>query len=868
MGNNVAPAQNSFNAGELSPMWAGRIDMAKYGNGCYRLRNFLPMPQGPARRRSGTRFVAETKNSTHRSWLAKFIYSETDSYIIEIGSRYMRFYTDNGQLQLSGTPAAWSNATNYVVGDLVSRLGVNYYCKIAHINQQPPNATYWHPLTGTIYEIPSPYTVAELTASDGTLRLDMVQTGDVIFMAHPNHPPKKLSRLGTTNWTITDCDIKNGPFQDVDPDQATTVYASAATGTGITLTASASIFTAAKVGTLFLLEQKKVDSYKVWEVAKAITLPAERRSDSNVYRALNAATTGTVKPTHREGAKFDGDAGVQWDYVHSGYGIVRITAVGGTTATADVISEIPSDCVGAPNASTKWAFQAWGSDVGYPALVTIFRERLTFLRGQQVWGSVAGSFEDFAARDGAETLPDSAYSITIGSAETNAGVWMVPSDALLVGTRGAEFSVSEVTTSDVFGPGNIKASQESAYGSRQVPPCRIGDSTLFVQPTGRRVRDMRYSFNVNGYDANDLMVLSDHIARGQIIQQDFALEPHSIMWGCCNNGDLIALTYLLEQDVLGWHPHTIGGGSGEQGMVESVKVIPSPDGTFDQVWMQVYRVINGAPARYVEYFEKDWLADETDLTDAVFSDSAATFDGFLPGATGTITGGTTWGAGDTGIVTLSFVPVAGDINDYLYLVAANGDEAVLQVDSATNPAQVTFVTAVPVSLQGVLSNNLTWGRDVISGLDYLEGEEVTITVNGAAHPRRTVSGGQITLQYPPVRPPYQIGLPCDALLETMRIEGGSGNGTSQGKMKRIHGITFRVHESLGGSFGPEGGVDDFQYRSDGDAMDTPPPIHTGDFYESYPDGYNTSARVRIECTQPLPFTLVALYPRLVVEDRP
>lgn len=866
MGNSVAPAQNSFNAGRLSKLWAGRVDMAKYGNGMYEAANFLPLPQGPARRRSGTRFVTEVKDSTDRSWLAKFIYSEDESFVLEIGDGYIRFFTDNGQLLLSGTPTAWSNATAYVVGDLSSRLGVNYYCKVAHTNQQPPNATYWHPLVGDIYEIPSPYGVSDLTNNDGTFRLDMVQTGDVIFLAHPSYPPKKLSRFGNTNWTIVDCDIKGGPFQTVDPDQTVTVYASAATGSGITLTASSSIFTAAKVGTLFLLEQKKVDSYKVWEPAKAITSTNERRSDSNVYRALNSATTGTVKPTHREGAKFDGDTGVQWQYVHSGYGLVRITGVAGTTATADVVTELPSDCVGAPNASTKWAFSAWDSVLGYPALVTIFRERLTFLRGQQVWGSVTGDFENFASRDGAETLPDSAYTITIGSSETNSGVWMVPSDALLIGTRGAEFSVSEVTTSDVFGPGNIKATEESGYGSRQVKPSRIGDSTIMVQRSGRVARDFRYSFNINGYDANSLMVLSDDIAPGQIIQQDFALEPHSINWACCNNGDLIALTYLLEQDALGWHPHRIGGATGVDGNVESLRVIPAPDGTHDQVWMQVYRVINGTPRRYIEYFERDWIASEQTLAEAVFSDSAATFDGYIPGATGQINGGVTWTAGEQATVDLNFTPVAGDIGDYLILVGADNLEAVIQIDSATDPANVTFITDVPASLQAVLSNNVTWARDVIGGLGYLEGEEVTILVNGAAHPRRTVTGGQITLQNPSSL--VQVGLPCDGLVETMRIEGGSANGTSQGKMKRVHGVTFRVHESLGGKFGPAGEEDDFEYRSDNDPMNQPPGIRTGDFYQEYPEGYNTSARIRIVCDQPLPFTLIALYPRMVVEDRP
>lgn len=871
MGNIVALAQTSFNAGEMSPYLDGRVDLAKYGNGCSLMSNFRPIPQGPALRRSGTRFVAQTKSMTDRSWLGKFIFSEDDSYVLEFGDHYVRFYTDNGQLNLGGPLLAWSNATNYVQGSLVSQGGVNYYAIQPSLNQMPPNATYWWPLTGTIYEAWSPYSIADLTnPKDGTFVLDFEQTGDTIFIFHPSFFPQKLTRFDTTFWTIAPANITNGPFEDVDPDQTTTVYASAATG-AITLTASTPIFTADMVDTLFLLEQKKVDGYAVWEVGKVIALGAERRSDSNVYRALNAATTGSVKPTHREGAKFDGDAGVQWLYVHSGYGIARITSVAGLTANATVISEIPSQAVGVANASTKWAKAAWRSAAlggpGYPTLGTIFRERLVIARGQQLWGSVAGDFENFAARDGAETLPDSAFSITIGSSETNAAVWMVAKDALLVGTRGAEFSVGQMTESEVFGPGNIKAAEESKYGARQVPPAVIGDSVLFAQRSGRRMRDVRFSFNTASYEATDLMVLSGHIANGQIIQCDFALEPHSEMWACCNNGDVIALTYQLEQDVLGWHPHRIGGGSGEKGMGESVVVIPSPDGTHDQVWMQVYRVIDGTPTRFIEYMERDWDATQ-ELETALYSDSGSTFNGFIPGATATINGFGPWSAGAQATVTVTGMTlVVGDQMDYLVLVGADGLEARIRLDTVTSgtTADVTFVTAIPPSLQNVASTNVSFARDVIGGLGYLEGEEVTLTVEGAAHPRRIVTGGQITLQNPARL--VQVGLPADAELVTMRLEGGSANGTAQGKKKRIHQVAFRLHETLGGAAGPEGGEDPFQFRSDFMPMNEPPPVFTGDYHQMYNEGYNSDARIRVICDQPLPFSLIAIYPQLMVEDR-
>lgn len=857
----VAPQQTSFNAGELSPYWAGRVDMAKYGNGCYRMRNFVPIPQGPAVRRPGTRFVAPAKNGNHRSWFGRFVFSEEESYVLEFGDHYIRFYTNNGQLLLGSTPTAWSAATNYVQGDLVSSGGVNYYAIQASLNQAPPNGTYWLTLTGNVYEIWSPYAIGDLTnPSDGTFRLSMDQTGDVIFIACPGYFPKKLSRFGPTRWTITDANITNGPFEDVDPDNPVSVYASSNVGT-VTLTANAPIFTAEMNGTLFLLEQPKTDSYLVWEVGKTITLGAERRSDSNVYRALTSGTTGSVKPTHREGSKFDGDPGVQWSYEHSGYGILRITAVAGLTATAVVVSQLPTTVVGSANATNKWARGAWRALSGYPSLVKIFRERLCFARGQQVWGSVAADFENFAARDGAESLPDSAFMITIASGETNDAVWMTAQESLLVGTRGGEFSLSEVTTNDVFGPGNIKASQESGYGSRQVPPVIIGESTLFVQRSGRRMRDMRFSFNVNGYEANDLMVLSDQIANGQVIQTAFALEPASIMWACCQNGDLIALSYQLELDVVGWHPHHIGGATGVDGRVESVAVIPSPDGTHDQVWLQVYRVIDGQPCRYVEYIERDWKASQQDLQDALFSDAGSTFNGFLPGATATIVGGATWSPGEQALVTTNFALVPGDVGDYLFLVSNIKEEAKVRIDDISGA--VTFITAIPPSLRGALSSNVSWARRTISGLDYLEGEEVTLTVNGAAHPRVTVTGGQINLQAP--ASVVQVGLPADAELITMRIEGGYPNGTAQGRTKRIHKVVYRLHESLGGNAGPDGKADEFLMRSSADPMDQPPPVFTGDYEQPYPEGYNSDARVRVFCDQPLPFTLIAIFPQLKVD---
>ena len=77
--------QTSFNAGELSPTLDGRVDLAKYGSGCSKMENFIPLVQGGARKRSGTRFVKEVKDSTKATRLIPFEFNTDQAYILEFG---------------------------------------------------------------------------------------------------------------------------------------------------------------------------------------------------------------------------------------------------------------------------------------------------------------------------------------------------------------------------------------------------------------------------------------------------------------------------------------------------------------------------------------------------------------------------------------------------------------------------------------------------------------------------------------------------------------------------------------------------------------------------------------------------------------
>lgn len=615
----ASPMITAFNGGELSPWLAGRPDVAKYANGCRTMENFIPMVEGPAFARGGIPFVAEVKTSASRTWLIRFEFSAADCYMLEFGDGYVRFYFEHAQVQVSAVPA-YSGATSYVIGDLVSRLGINYYCRLPTTGNQPPNATYWYPLTGTIYEVPTPYTTADLTNDDGTLALRYAQTGDVIYFAHAEHSPYKLSRFGPTTWTMRQVDLQPPPFAALNA-EATTIYASATTGS-VTLQASADIFTAAQVGEYIYLGEKDVRNIAMWEPAKAVIVGNLRRSDGKNYQCITAGTTGSIKPTHSEGAAYDGDPGAQWQFLDAGYGWARITVfTDANTVTATVISALPDGAVLVGNATTRWAFQAWNASDGYPDCVTFFRERLTYSRRQTLWFSVTADFENFAYEISGEVTADAAFGRTISSDRANGIRWLSPDDILLVGTIGDEWAVNKATTSDPFGPANCEIKRQSAYGSNRVAPQRVGDVTMFAQKAGRKIRAMEFRFERDGFKSDNVCAFARHITKSGVVDMAYQQEPYSILWSCRTDGVLIGCTFDREQDVIAHHRHPITGG-----ITECVECIPAPDGGRDDPWIITRFTVGGVTKRYIGYLGAE--ADEdTTQSDWVYSDFALTYDG-------------------------------------------------------------------------------------------------------------------------------------------------------------------------------------------------------------------------------------------------
>ena len=147
----------------------------------------------------------------------------------------------------------------------------------------------------------------------------------------------------------------------------------------------------------------------------------------------------------------------------------------------------------------------------------------------------------------------------------------------------------------------------------------------------------------------------------------------------------------------------------------------------------------------------------------------------------------------------------------------------------------------------------------ITGLGHLEGKPVAILADGLVQTAKTVSGGSITLDAE--ASVVQVGLPYTSELEPMPLQGGAMEGTSEGKKKRIHGVTIYFHQSFGGEIGPDASnLEPLVFSSTS--------LFTGpkdDF--NFPGDWGLEATILIRQSEPLPMTVLALMPRFRTEDR-
>ena len=772
----VAVELTNFTGGELSPRLDGRTDLTKYSSSCSTLENLVVYPHGSAARRPGSTFIAEVKTSSAKTRLIPFEFSTTQTYMLEFGNQYMRVYKDKGQV-LDG---------------------------------------------GSAFEISTPYLTAEL------FDIKFAQSADVMYITHPSHPVKKLSRTGHTSWTLVSCSFTKGPMQDANITDTTLNPGQSAVGTGIAL------------------------------VASAVT-------------GING------------GSGFQSTDVGRFVFLNSGY--AKITAVADTTnATIEILTALSS-----ASATADWRLGAFSDTTGHPSCVTFFEQRLVFAgtteQPQTVFFSRSGDYENMDANIGGTVADDDAIIYTIASNQVNAIRFMTATRTLIIGTAGGEFTVSGGSVDTAITPTNILIKKQSNHGSANVDAIAVGNATLFLQRAKRKIRELAYNFDVDGYIAPDMTILAEHISEGGLTQLAYQQEPNQLVYAVRGDGELVALTYQREQQVTAWHRHIFGGRFGTAtitvtdfaNIANGTRIVlTKSDGTtttFTSATSATSGKFHTTSSNNQTATNIKTLIDaDSDFT-ATVSTNVVTIKETSPLSTGFLTitsldDNVRLAKTDEGkAVCESVAVIPTDDTEY---------EVYVIVKRTINGSTKRYVECLNVfdfdqtdnTSFNYLDSQLSYSGSAattISGLSHLEGQTVSILADGATHPDKTVSSGEITLDRSARN--VKVGLAYTSLLQTMRLNAGSQNGTSQGKTKRIYDITVRMFETIGVEVGPNlNDMERIPFRSSADLMDEGIPPFTGDKEVEFRGNYETDGFIFVRQTQPLPFTILSLYPRLTTND--
>lgn len=335
----------------------------------------------------------------------------------------------------------------------------------------------------------------------------------------------------------------------------------------------------------------------------------------NGYTITPSGTTGSITLTASSGMFLAGHVGSIFK-INGG----RVTVTAYTSAT--VVTATVTITLSGTTADSDWEEIQWSDLRGYPQCVNFFEQRLcfasTYYEPQTIWMSKSGDYYDHSVSSPIE--PTDACEYEIASEQVNVIKWLSPSDILAVGTNGAEWALYSGSVSDVVTPTSVKCIRQSTRGSNGIQPVMIGGVHVFCQRSGKTVRELRYSEEMDKFDAIDLSIVSEHLTRSKkIVDWAYQQIPNSILWCVLDNGSFLGLTYLREHEVVAWHPHQTDG------EVESVAVIPGDDG--DEVWMVVKRTIDGSTVRYIERMDPEFAPSDTDPTDGFFVDCGLSYDG-------------------------------------------------------------------------------------------------------------------------------------------------------------------------------------------------------------------------------------------------
>ncbi|MGX5880081.1 hypothetical protein MJS38_06395, partial [Burkholderia gladioli] len=635
----ITTLQSNLNAGELSPPLGGHVDLDRYANGVKVMLNAVPQIEGGARRRFGLRQIASTK-TTGTTRLIPFVFSKSQAYALELGDHYARFYDVNGQIQQSGVPieVATQWAASVVFGLEYTQSSDTMF--LAHPSTPIKRLVRTLQTTWFLGDAPfDPGPIDEIGERPGaTLTLSSTVPGAAVATSSGNaFLPSDVGRNiaagsgvaqvtaygSATSVTVTVISsfsaaafaagawkLDQSPLVAISPTNSTPVDGP------IALVAAGSPFSASAISLTGTTMTVTVNGNHGYAVGQRVVLSGF--TGSNVDGTYTIATiptpssftftfNGTLVVGGQLGAVYAYGAGQAWraqdlgKYVSINGGLVQIGAVQDSTTAFGRIIKALSASITAPSGGWSLKDYMWNPIDGYPAAVSLFKQRL-YAAGSsgypmRLWASGIGLYLDFTPG----TDDGDSFGYDMASDQVNQTVHLASAKILAALTQGEEFTVTGGAAGAIT-PTNIDVDSQSVYGCAQARPVRVGNEIIYAQRSGKKIRAMTYDFNTDAFRSQNLTRLAAHVTESGIIDMAFQAEPTPVVWMVRADGVLVSMTYDHDDNVCGFARHTTDG------LFKSVCAIPGADG--DVLFAVVQRTVNGQLVQFVERL------DDTLQTDA------------------------------------------------------------------------------------------------------------------------------------------------------------------------------------------------------------------------------------------------------------
>ena len=824
----VSPLQESFNAGELTEKLEVRTTFNKYQSGLKTCVNLIPMIEGGVTRRPGTRYVAEIKSSAVKSKLGRFLFSTTQAYVFEMGAGNMRFYRFQAQIVAANITASITNGTftdnindwtdRSTSSSSIAHDSTNGRLNLVGVGGNESSAEQVVTNSSALAHSLK-FRVLGSPGDIVNLRVGTSSTGSQILsdrgFAVGYHCFTFTSTAANFYLQFSHSTIKTLQIDDVSLIDNSAIEVD-------TPYAAADLFniTGPQSADVRYFFHKSYPTYKLARYAHTSWSLIQVAWEDGPYFDMNetattlgaGATTGNgivitasaiVGINDNEGFKAT-DVGrlIRLDNPSSGIDW-GYGIITEFTDTTHVKVDIKRDFL-RTNADVRWMLGAWSETTGYPSKGTFHEQRLV----------AAGSTDrpqniwlSQASNDFEDMSPDSAargkWDGTVE--DDDAMAWTISSDEVA--------TVQWVLSSRRLLVGTV--------GGEWI----MSSSGAVITPTGGSVhQDSRYGRK----QIQPVLVSSKALfvqrAGRKVIEYGYNFQEDG----------------YLGFDMTRLASHVTFGGITQMAFAQEANRV---------LWaVRTDGVLLGMSYNR----DEDVIGWCRSVIGGAFSSGAAVVESVvsIPGDDGTASGQVKDSTDRDEVWVIVKRTINSATKRYIEVIEREYETGHDQEDAYYVDSAITYDGSAATAM---------------SGLGHLEGQTVSILADGAIQDPKPVSSGALTLDT--AASVVQIGLPYKHSLKTLKLDFGALSGTAVGKKKKVKALTFVLLNSHTISYGPSvAGEIDKAFRVVSDPMDAATPFFTGEGRVDFEHGWEDDARIYLDNSDPVPFTLLGIAPEMQTND--